>query len=101
MIEVFDHAFVLTNKHKKHGLLRGDVVMVAGTIEAPVKKSDPYTKRTYFKCIKVKDGIHQIPTETNGLFAYLLDPKTLQKVSGEIESELRESIKHRYSNGNN
>jgi hypothetical protein len=97
-IDVWDYVRVVSDKKLKgSGLTRGMTLMVVGTQLVPASKKDPYIKRTIFNTIKVVDGEHQIPSEKNGYMAYLIDPKSVDKVGSEEAKELNILLNKQYS----
>lgn len=92
-----DYATIVSDKKLKgSGLERGQEVLVTGVKPVPASKKDPYLQRILAHVIKIVDGEHQIPSEKNDYLAYLLDPRSLEKVSDERKSELEEALRKQY-----
>lgn len=97
MIEPMDYATVVSDKKLKNsGLRRGDVVLVMGTKLVPATKKDPYLQRTLVTVLKVMYGLPLFPKDDNDHMAYLIDPRSLEKVSDEEAEQFREKLTQQY-----
>lgn len=97
MIKAFDFGRIVSSKKvKDSGLGMGDVVMVMGTRVVPASRKDPYLNRTLVVVAKVIEGLIQIPKEDNEYKAYLIDPRSLEKVEGEEFDRLDEDRKEQF-----
>lgn len=95
--QVLQHAVVVSDKKlKKFGLKNGDVVMMVGVKQTPVKPDNPYLLMEYYVAIKVVDGVHQVPLQGNDYKTYLVDPNNFAPVSEEEDKKLTESLKQQY-----
>lgn len=91
MIKAFDFGRIVSSKKvKDSGLGMGDVVLVMGTRVVPASRKDPYLNRTLVVVSKVEGGLIQIPKDNNNYKAYLIDPRSLEKIEGEEFDKLNE-----------
>jgi hypothetical protein len=92
-LNTMDFARVINDKKLKGtGLSRGDTVMVMGTKPVLAKKGDPYLFRTLMVVAKYLEGIVQVPGEGNDHKGYLVDPRSLEKVSDNEQEEYTKTI---------
>lgn len=97
MIKSMDYATVVSDKKlKDSGLVRGDMVLVMGTKQVPATKKDPYLFRTLVTVVKVLYGLPQIPRNDNDYVAYLVDPRSLEKISEEEANKYRDMLTEQY-----
>ena len=88
-----DFATVISAKKMQDtSLERGSTVYIMAERDVPAKRSDPYLKRTLVVTAKVVDGKVQIPNDNNEYRAYLVDPRNLEKVTGDDEKKLYEAL---------
>ena len=79
MIKVMDFCRVVSDKKLKgSGLVRGDIVVVAGVDNVPASRQDPYLLRTVVRVLRVVDGEIQYPKEGNENKIYLIDPRSVE-----------------------
>ncbi len=98
-IKPMDFCTIISNKLVGHGLERGEEVLVATTRALPAKKSDPYLQRVYVLCNKIVDGIVLIPKPGDDEAKnYLVDPRSLEKVSKERGVELLTALNAQFGN---
>ena len=92
-IKVNDFAVVVSDKKMKgSGLSRGTVLYIASEKTEQIHMNDPYLLRTFVLGMKVVDGKVQIPNEKNDYLSYLVDPRNLERISGDQEKELYEAL---------
>lgn len=95
MIKSMDYCRVVSDKKLKgSGLVRGDVVLVVGTKQVPATRKDPYLLRTIVAVGKVVDDLPQISVADN---KYLVDPRSLEKVSEEDQKHYEKILETKYS----
>jgi hypothetical protein len=70
----------------------GDVVLVTGTTLVPATHKDPYLQRTLTTVIKVEGETLLMPKEDNEHMAYLVDPRSLEKVNDEDAKRYNDNI---------
>lgn len=100
MIKTMDYVTIVSRKAAKEvGLSTGDEMMVIGERSVPHDPQDPYTKRTYFLAVKLENNLPCIPEEGNEHQAYLLDPRSLEKVSEEKAKEYVLALQNHYGEG--
>jgi len=87
---------VSDKKVKGSGLRMGDLVLVTGTSLVPASKKDPYLQRTLTTVIKVKGDQLLMPKQNNDEMAYLLDPRSLEKVNDKDQETLTDNIKKQF-----
>lgn len=99
MIKPMNYAQVVSDKHLREvGIRNGDYVLVTGLRPAPIKKDDPYLQRIFAHVIKVDvDGTHHMPAEDNDNMIYLVDPRNLQVVDENVQSEFEQVLAKQYS----
>ena len=94
MIKSMDFARVVSDKKLKgSGLVRGDMVMVVGTKQVPAKRSDPYLMRTVMFVAKMENDLPLVSAEDT---KFLVDPRSLEKVSDEEASRLNTILEDKY-----
>lgn len=92
-----DYGRVVSGKKLKgSGLVNGDLVMVMGAKQVPASSKDPYVTRTLFTVVKMVDNLPAIPKQENDYVAYLIDPRSLEKVVGDEEAALKATLKTHY-----
>ena len=87
---------ISAKKIKGSGLFMGEVVMVLGTKQVPASSKDPYITRTLVTVVKLVDDLPAIPKQDNDYRAYLIDPRSLEKVVGDAEASLKAALKTHY-----
>lgn len=87
---------VSAKKIKGSGLSMGETVMVLGTKTVPASSKDPYITRTLVTVVKLVDDLPAIPKQDNDYSAYLIDPRSLEKVVGDEETFLKSALKTHY-----
>ena len=92
-------AVVVSDKRTRQiGIEKGDIVMVIGLDRAQITASDPYLERVFARVVRYVDGQVQIPNETeNDYVAYMLDPRNLEWVGDEMQSEFEKRLSEQYS----
>ena len=96
-LEPMDYATVVSAKKLKgSGLSSGDVVMVVGAKQVPASLKDPYLTRIVVTVVKLINDLPIMPKEDNDHLAYLVDPRSLEKVVGDEEERLRTTLKTHY-----
>ena len=100
MIGSMDFCRVVSDKKLKgSGLFMGDIVLVTGTTLVPAGKRDPYLQRTLTTVIILDGKTLLMPKDDNDEKAYLVDPRSLEKVSKEdaeiFMSYLHEQFDHK------
>ncbi|NOQ73257.1 MAG: hypothetical protein GQ574_14715 [Crocinitomix sp.] len=99
LLKPLDFCTVVSKKLADHGLVQGEEVLVAATRALPAKKSDPYLQRIYVLCNKIVDGEVLIPKEGDDVaMNYLVDPRSLEKVSEERGIELLTALNAQFGN---
>lgn len=88
---------VSAKKLKGSGLTSGDKVMVMGTKQVPASAKDPYITRTLLTVVKLVNDLPAIPKQENDYVAYLVDPRSLEKVSSNEHKRLSEILTSEYS----
>lgn len=97
MIKSMDFCRIVSDKKVKgSGLRMGDLVLVTGTSLVPASKKDPYLQRTLTTVIKVKGDQLLMPKQNNDEMAYLLDPRSLEKVNDKDQETLTDNIKKQF-----
>ena len=100
VINELDYCRVVSiKKMEGSGLKVGDILMVIGTKSAQEKANDPYLKRTYVMTIKVKEGVHLMPTSDpdDPNKAILMDPRKLEVVCPTLSKSLRGKLEEQFS----
>lgn len=101
MVEVktWDCCKVLSRKSKtdrgdkESDLEVGDLVIVARMVDIPVKKGDPYLKRSWANVLKFEtDGSLIIPSKDNDKVSYVVDPRNLEQLTEEEDAALKRAI---------
>lgn len=87
---------VSDKKVKGSGLRMGDLVLVTGTALVPASKKDPYLQRTLTTVIRVKGDQLLMPKQDNDEMAYLLDPRSLEKVNDKDQKTFTNNIKKQF-----
>ena len=95
MIKAMDYTRVVSDKKLKgSGLVRGDVLLVVGTKQVPAKRADPYLHRTLFWVARVVDGLPLVSNEDS---KFLVDPRSLEKVSDDEQKNYEQLLERKYS----
>lgn len=87
---------VSAKKLKGSGLELGDVVLVTGTKQVPASKKDPYLTRTLVVVVKVMYNLPQIPGKDNDYKAYVVDPRSLERVSDEHRKIFEQALRQHH-----
>ena len=96
-INSMDFCYVINDKKLKgSGLVRGDIVMVAGTLVVPASAKDPYLHRVLVRVILIKENklLSDITNEEHKL--YIVDPRNLEKIVGDKEEWLKTSLRTQF-----
>jgi len=97
-LKVMKIARVVSDKRLKgSGLSKGDEVMVIATKDVAFKKDDPYLKRTLMVVCRVVGGEVRVPKDGTEDKAIVVDPRSLELVSQERETELLAAFNAKYS----
>ena len=99
-VEVMKFAEIISDKQlKKHGIERGNKVLVISFKEVQDSPNDPYLLRQYVlvALVNKKDNRIEIPDEDNDYKAYLIDPRHLQMLDEEGQTKYEQIIKKQYS----
>lgn len=92
-----DYCLVVSDKKLKgSGLKRGDLVYVGAVKPAPASKKDPYLQRIFAVVFLSDVGIVRIPKENNDYKAYLVDPRSLEKLPEEEQEVLQDHLRRHY-----
>lgn len=91
-IEVGEFCFVTTNRLKKDGFKKNDIIYVAGSSMIPDSPRDPYSYRKIFVIAKTKDD----HVDASG--GFLVDGKSLVKVHHDEHERLKNIFEEDFGN---
>lgn len=102
LIKSGDYCKVVSMKRlKKSGLSLGDELLIASLKVLPLKGADPYLQRVYAVGIRFRDDKFEFPNpeteKDNGYRSFLLDPRSLEKVTDERKEYIENRIRELYS----
>lgn len=84
MIDVGDFAKVKDDFMKEHGIVKDDLIYVAGSMTVPTDGKDPYNMRKLFVAAKVDEGGHVLVNDG----AFTVDGLRLECVPEDRQEEL-------------
>ena len=87
LIRPMDFCVIKGKKLNKDGFFKGDLVFVAGTKLLPSNAKDPYVQRIYMICERTTKAGYVDHSNM-----YLMDPRSLTKVTDERQEELTELL---------
>ena len=87
---------VSDKKLKGSGLSRGDEVFIMATKDVSFKKGDPYLLRRLMVVARIEGDKVLIPDHTTDHKAIIVDPRTLETITGDRNDELLRLLKEQY-----
>lgn len=91
---------VVSDKNlREYGIYNGDVMMVMGFKEGQETPSDPYLFRKYAVVSKfdIEEGLLYLPSEDTDHMSYVIDPRNLEYVGHERQTEYEKLIELQYA----
>lgn len=102
MIKPMDYARVVSAKKLKgSGLQLGALVMVLGTKLVPGSSKDPYLHRALVTVARVENDLPVIPKDGDDEQVWLVDPRSLEKVSEKEGSYLASVLEDKFGSAHN